>query len=82
VAVVGHLHSGKTSLVDLMLGVPHGTRYTDTRVDEQQRMCTLLSLCVEGAAVSLCCRCVVRALLSDTALRRGCLDPHDAGHRR
>lgn len=35
VAVIGHLHSGKTALLDLVLGQKHGTRYTDTRVDEQ-----------------------------------------------
>lgn len=37
VAVLGHLHSGKTALMDLLLRLPHGTRYTDTRLDEQAR---------------------------------------------
>ncbi len=35
VAVIGHLHSGKTALLDLLLGHKHGVRYTDSRVDEQ-----------------------------------------------
>jgi U5 small nuclear ribonucleoprotein component len=37
VAVIGHLHAGKTSLCDLLLGQAHGTRYCDSRADEQQR---------------------------------------------
>eukprot|EP01065_Artemidia_motanka_P025396 TRINITY_DN30400_c0_g1_i1.p1 TRINITY_DN30400_c0_g1~~TRINITY_DN30400_c0_g1_i1.p1 ORF type:complete len:989 (+),score=311.16 TRINITY_DN30400_c0_g1_i1:60-2969(+) len=35
--VIGHLGHGKTSFIDYLLGEPQGTRYTDTRLDEQHR---------------------------------------------
>ncbi len=43
VAVIGHLHSGKTALCDVLLGQPHSTRYCDSRTDEQQRGVSLKS---------------------------------------
>lgn len=60
VAVVGHLHSGKTALVDLLLRLPHGTRYTDTRLDEQQRgvsVRTALATTVNEARSATCVFC-------------------------
>jgi U5 small nuclear ribonucleoprotein component len=45
VALVGHLHSGKTTLMDTFVQQTHlkqwslskDYRYTDTRIDEQER---------------------------------------------
>lgn len=51
VAIVGHLHHGKTLLMDLFVGDTHpglikyggDLRYTDTRFDEQERQVSLKS---------------------------------------
>jgi len=56
VAVVGHFHSGKTALLDLLVAQTHAAawdptkdvRYTDSRVDEQAR-----ELSVKSCPVSL-----------------------------
>ena len=37
VCFLGQLHAGKTALLDVLLHQPHGTRYTDVRLDEQKR---------------------------------------------
>eukprot|EP01062_Namystynia_karyoxenos_P060264 TRINITY_DN517_c0_g2_i1.p1 TRINITY_DN517_c0_g2~~TRINITY_DN517_c0_g2_i1.p1 ORF type:complete len:1008 (+),score=372.63 TRINITY_DN517_c0_g2_i1:91-3024(+) len=46
--VVGHIGHGKTSLLDYLVGEPHGTRYTDTRIDEQHR-----GLSIKAAPMSM-----------------------------
>ena len=56
VAVVGHLHHGKTSLLDVLVEATHEeawdpsvhTRYTDARTDEQER-----GLSIKASPVSL-----------------------------
>jgi len=51
VSIVGHLHHGKTSLIDLLVYETHqnldkvakSNRYTDSRRDEQERMISIKS---------------------------------------
>ncbi len=51
IAVVGHLHHGKTSLVDMFVRSTHSTpleeRYTDTRMDELLRKISLKTVPIQ-----------------------------------
>lgn len=68
VAVVGEMHSGKTSLLDALLNVEVGTRYTDVHVDEQQR------------GISIHCSCVTRCWSDSKSRSMACCWLDTPGH--